>query len=100
MSSVLWKQYLDFFITGKTNYGYGSGNYRKATKKDPNEIIAVSLWQLDDIKCVCEEDNIELSDEQCDKILNNLELRHDAKSGINWDVIRCHIDMLLNGSYW
>lgn len=43
------------------------------------------LWQADNL-------DIELTEEQADDILYNLEEGHDANIGINWDVISFYIE--------
>lgn len=37
-----------------------------------------------------------LTDEEVDKILYRLEHFHDAEVGINWDVIKCQIQMIID----
>lgn len=50
------------------------------------------IWSTDDVMMQAEIMNIELTEEQADVILDNIERHHDASVGINWDVIEFHID--------
>lgn len=45
-------------------------------------------WHVDDILCR----RPDLTNSQCREVLRNLERRHDAGIGINWDVIDCVAD--------
>jgi len=56
--------------------------------------IAV-IWSISDVQMQAEIDGIELSDEQAVAVLQNIEQRHDAEVGVNWDVISIHIDAYL-----
>jgi len=57
--------------------------------------VAVSLWSTDDVLCMVDEDDgLKLTQEQANKIIDDIDHHHDASIGINWEVIRCHIDFL------
>ena len=50
-------------------------------------------WSSDDIKDYAEQEmGIDLSDDEADEILETVICRHDCIVGINWDVIRTHIE--------
>lgn len=49
-------------------------------------------WSTEDVLMQADNMNIELTEEQADDILDNIEHHHDACVGINWDVIEFHID--------
>lgn len=51
-------------------------------------------WSTEDVLGKAEEMDIELTEEQADVILDNIERYHDASIGINWDVIEYHIESL------
>lgn len=51
-------------------------------------------WSTEDVLGKAEEMDIELTEEQADAILDNIERSHDASVGINWDVIEYHIESL------
>jgi len=51
-------------------------------------------WSTEDVLGKAEEMDIELTEEQADAILDNIERSHDACVGINWDVIEYHIESL------
>ena len=47
-------------------------------------------WHVDDVKSL----NENLTNEQCIAVLEQAKKTHDASIGINWDVIKCHVQML------
>jgi hypothetical protein len=49
-------------------------------------------WSTEDVLMQADNMNIELTEEQADVILDNIEHHHDACVGINWEVIEFHID--------
>ncbi len=51
-------------------------------------------WTTDDVFTVAKEENINITEQQAIEILQNIKRQHDASIGINWDVIRCHLNML------
>ena len=51
-------------------------------------------WSTEDVLGKAEEMDVELTEEQADVILDNIERSHDASVGINWDVIEYHIESL------
>ena len=54
------------------------------------------VWStIDVIDRAKEMEVAELSIEEATIILNEIERRHDASIGINWDVISCHIENYL-----
>jgi hypothetical protein len=54
---------------------------------DPNEIVAVSVWDEDDIRYMADEIDEELTKEEIDQALNYLHSSHSASVGITWDSI-------------
>jgi hypothetical protein len=48
------------------------------------------FWGIDDVKSV----RPDLTDEQCEQVLDRCEHKHDASIGINWYVIEAHADWL------
>ena len=53
-------------------------------------------WSTEDVLFKAEEMGIELTEDQADAILDNIEHYHDASVGINWDVIEFHIEDYIN----
>ena len=52
-------------------------------------------WHIDDVKATAERMGItsgHMTDEDAEEILEIVERRHDANTGISWDVIEAHID--------
>ena len=52
------------------------------------------IWCIDDIKSAMKnrQNPIEITDDECMEILDNMERRHDASLGITWDTIDYHLD--------
>jgi hypothetical protein len=48
-------------------------------------------WSTEDILYTAENMEINLTEEEADKILEKLEYYHDAELGINWKVIEIYI---------
>lgn len=49
-------------------------------------------WSTEDIVWQADNMDIELTEEQADAILDNVDHYHDASIGINWDIISFHIE--------
>lgn len=62
---------------------------------DSTDRIAL-IWGIDDVKFQADELGIELSDQQAFDILHDINRKHDASIGVNWDVIKCYIDIHKN----
>ena len=60
------------------------------------ENIIPIFWNKNDIIGVCEDNDYTLSSEEIDKVVYDLERYHDAEVGINWEVIKCHIQMIID----
>jgi len=63
-------------------------------KDDPDTISL--KWDVDDVLCQMEGRDETLSRDQAREVLANIDHSHDAGTGVNWDVIACHIDMYLD----
>lgn len=48
-------------------------------------------WSTYDILVKANDLEIEITEKQADKILDDIERQHDASIGINWDVIASHL---------
>ena len=53
-------------------------------------------WHIDDVKATAERMDIAIPDEDAREILEIVKHRHDAEIGINWEVIKVHIDAHMN----
>ena len=60
---------------------------------EDNKKITIT-WSIDDVFTVAKEKGINIIEQQAIEILQNIKRQHDASVGINWDVIRCHLNML------
>lgn len=58
------------------------------------ETILRDDWSVADVHSAAEGMEIELTDDQAEKVLERIADRFDANLGINWDVIEFHIDQL------
>lgn len=74
---------------------------------DPREIVMLtspdwmaSWWHIDDVKSTfnSEENNEEfdVTDAEAREVLRRLHKYHDSSVGINWDVIECHCEDVVN----
>lgn len=52
-------------------------------------------WNVEDVLVRAEDRDIELTEDEARKILHQLDEKHDASIGINWDTIDCITDMFL-----
>jgi hypothetical protein len=55
------------------------------------ESIAI-FWGFEDILGEAKEMGIKLTKEQAKEILQEIDMRHDATIGVNWDVLRVYIE--------
>jgi hypothetical protein len=63
--------------------------------KIDGETILRDDWHTEDIISCAEDMGHTLTEEQAVNVLHLMSNRHDANIGINWGVIECFIDMLL-----
>jgi len=59
-----------------------------------DEVLAVAIWQVDDVLVQAEERGIKVSKEQAEDILERIDRMQDATLGITWDTIDCYLDEL------
>jgi Ca2+-binding EF-hand superfamily protein len=52
-------------------------------------------WSTDDVLDTAESMDIELTEQEADKILDEMERCHDAELGINWLVIESYIESFI-----
>ena len=53
------------------------------------------IWSTIDVMEKATEMGINLTQSEAENILINIERKHDALIGINWDVIEAHIDLFI-----
>ncbi len=58
----------------------------------PTEHLAVHIWSSDDIKEAAQEMETELSQEDINNVLDNLDNDIDSELGISWDTLRSAIE--------
>ena len=51
-------------------------------------------WDIDDVKGVARDRNLQLTDEHCLNVLDYIESNHDANIGISWDSIHFALDSM------
>ena len=61
-----------------------------------NSNLIASFWSKNDIIGYCQDHNIQLSEDETEQVRVRLERFHDAEVGINWDVIKCQIQMVID----
>ena len=71
----------------------GQLDFHDLAKKQ--DIIPV-FWCKDDVIGICQDNNLDLYEEDIEEICVRLERFHDATEGINWDVIKCQIQMVID----
>jgi len=54
--------------------------------------VAVAIWQREDVLRRAKDNDIEITTEQADEIIDQIDRRHDCTVGINWDVLDYYID--------
>jgi hypothetical protein len=54
------------------------------------------LWRRDDVLHTAEEMGVILHDDEIDSIMYNIENKHDANYGVNWDFIQFIIDDVIS----
>lgn len=59
-------------------------------------IIPHTIWDKEDIRILAEEDNVDLTEDEVNRVAMLMARKSDANEGINYDVIRCWIDMVKN----
>ena len=57
-------------------------------------VLAVAIWQVDDVIERAKEREIEISTEQAEEIIHRIDRKQDATLGISWDTIDFYIDDL------
>lgn len=72
-----------------SNFDWVEG-YRERINE--GKTIAI-LWDIDDVIMSAKDMDVELTEEQAIDILGEVDHRHDANIGVNWEFIRCLIDM-------
>ena len=58
----------------------------------PNAVIAVAIWQVDDVLSRAKERGIKITKEQAENIIDRIDRRQDASLGISWDTIDASLD--------
>jgi hypothetical protein len=49
------------------------------------------VWHTEDVLALAKEIHVDLSEQEADEIMDNIEHYQDANIGVNWDVIRSYI---------
>ena len=56
------------------------------------EVIAIAIWTVSDVVERAKKREIELSQEQAEEVLDNIDRHQDCNFGISWDTIDNYID--------
>jgi len=60
----------------------------------PEDIVAVAIWQVDDVLGQAKETGIKIIRKQAEEIIERIDRRQDASLGISWDTIDAYLDDL------
>ena len=63
------------------------------THYKPDDVVAKSIWSVDDVLLVAEEETVKINRKDAEEILDQIDRNHDANTGITWDVLRAHLDI-------
>lgn len=64
------------------------------SKYTDSDIITAPVWIPEDVKLIAPT----LTDEQCVDVLRHVARKHDASTGISWDVLENAVDYLFDGA--
>lgn len=57
-----------------------------------NEHVATAIWSEDDVLERAKERNIKITRKQAQEIVDKIDHKQDATTGITWDTIDCYLD--------
>ena len=60
----------------------------------PNDVLAVAIWQVDDVLSQADLRGIKISKEQATEIVERIDRKQDCTLGITWTTIDCYLDDL------
>lgn len=60
----------------------------------PEDVVAVAIWQVDDVLGQAKETGIKITRKQAEEIIERIDRRQDASLGISWDTIDAYLDDL------
>jgi hypothetical protein len=66
-----------------------------AVKMTFNPDWVASWWHIDDVAMQAESMGETLTEDECRDVLERIMRRHDCNIGINWDVIECWIEQVI-----
>lgn len=78
------------FISDADNVFYMLGK-DEVQRIDPNEHVCVIIWSVGDVIDRARERGVKVSQSEAEDIIEEMEHRHDATIGINWDTIDCYL---------
>ncbi|MCC0175805.1 hypothetical protein I4641_02265, partial [Waterburya agarophytonicola K14] len=58
-----------------------------------SDFISIT-WDVDDVKAVARDRNLQLTNEHCLDVLDYIESNHDANIGISWDSVHFALDSM------
>jgi hypothetical protein len=64
------------------------------SKDQEGKVVLRDNWYIDDVRNVLVEGE-ELTDDECIGVLEDVADNFDANIGVNWDVIRYHVEIAL-----
>ena len=61
----------------------------------PEDHLAVHIWSIDDVLGTAEEMGVELSVDDANEIIDNIDSHIDSEYGITWETIKTSIQLYL-----
>lgn len=58
--------------------------------------VIADIWCIEDVEGRAEEQEIELTEDECRDVLSYMQQKSDANFGMNWDVMDCWIDRVVS----
>jgi hypothetical protein len=71
-----------------------SGLSGEEDHEKPEDVVAVAIWQVDDVLGQAKEKRIKITRKQAEEIIERIDRRQDASLGISWDTIDAYLDDL------
>ena len=68
---------------------------RLRRERDPEEIVAVSIWDCEDVHGQAQSMNISLTPAEAEAVLEDMEQNHDAEIGLNWRSMEAAINRVV-----
>lgn len=68
---------------------------RLRRERDPEEVVAISIWDAEDVRGQAEAMNVSMSKVEMEDVLEDMEHNHDAEFGLNWRSMEAAIERII-----